>query len=280
MKQALDVAKAVSSDHNCCESVMRRVLAEVQEFSMEQTPPEMAQKIHRIVRSVTKNHDPYDSLKKLSTAKALELLPKIKQRIEGSENPFEVGLCYAIAGNIMDFGAKTNWDEDYILHSFKTAESKVPDRLLISELNKKIEDAQTILYLGDNAGETVFDKCFIETFPGNAKIFYAVKESPVINDATMVEAYESGLREVSTLISNGTDAPGTILGSCSKEFRRLFDTADLIISKGQGNFETLNEQASPIYFLLQIKCDVIASQYDYTVGDRVITKPSILKTKD
>ena len=134
-----------------------------------------------------------------------------------------------------------------------------------------MKKANSILILGDNAGETVFDKLFIENVKTNGKIYYAAKASPIINDATINDALNVGLDNVSEIISNGTNAPGTLLGSCSQEFIDIYNKADVVIAKGQANFETLNNEKRKIYFLTQIKCSAIAEKYNFCVGDWIVT---------
>ena len=136
----------------------------------------------------------------------------------------------------------------------------------VAKLKKEAGQARTILILGDNAGETVFDKILIENFDTQADIYYAVKGSPVINDATEEDAKAAGLDSVAKIIPNGSDAPGTVLHKCTEEFLGLFNTADLVIAKGQANFETLNDCKRKVYFLTQMKCGVIAERYGYEVG--------------
>jgi len=133
---------------------------------------------------------------------------------------------------------------------------------------KHLSKAKTILYIGDNAGESVFDRLLIETM--NKKTFYAVREVPVINDVTKLDALESGLDQVSEIISSGSHAPGTMLNGCSSKFNELFKKADMVISKGQGNYEGLSDERRSIFFLLKAKCPVIAQHLGVTENDIVL----------
>ena len=133
-----------------------------------------------------------------------------------------------------------------------------------------VENARTILYLGDNAGETVFDRILIETMGKDT--FYAVRGAPIINDATMEEAQKSGLGEVARIISSGCDAPGTLLERCSLEFLDIFRKADVIVSKGQGNLESLSGEKGPLFFLLKVKCPVIARHLDTENGEMILKR--------
>lgn len=140
----------------------------------------------------------------------------------------------------------------------------------LSRLYNEIKMAKRVLILGDNAGEAVFDRLLIENCPRKTGIYYAVKSAPVINDVTADEAMDSGLGKVATIIANGADIPGTVLEKCSPAFSEIFNTADVVIAKGQGNFETLNEERRKIWFLFQVKCPVIAKYYHFTLSHWMI----------
>jgi uncharacterized protein with ATP-grasp and redox domains len=187
---------------------------------------------------------------------------------------------FAIAGNILDFALLSSWDENRIGDSFEKALHHPLSDENILELKTEVASSKTILILGDNAGETVFDKIFIENLDTRAEIFYAVKGSPVINDATEEDAIAAGIDSVAQIVSNGSDAPGTLIDKCSKSFVNLFSNIDLVIAKGQANFETLNECRRKIFFLTQIKCDVIARRYGYEVGQWIVTSSEDIKNND
>jgi hypothetical protein len=139
----------------------------------------------------------------------------------------------------------------------------------ISALATAIRGARSILYLVDNAGEIVFDRDLLAQLPlGSFTV--AVRGRPVLNDATLADAQAVGLTDLGDVIGNGSDAPGTILTDCSAEFRQLFAAADLIIAKGQGNYETLAGANRPIFFLLKIKCDVLSRALGQPRGSLVL----------
>ncbi len=248
-------------------SAMKKVMAAMADFDLGRTPPEAGQVIHRIIRNELNDADPYLKLKELSTRRALELAERVKKTIAGSKDPFETAVRFSIAGNIMDFGMRSAWDEAHIMSSFEKAERQPIDSREVANLYSGIKKAKTVLILGDNAGETVFDRLLIETFPGEAEVLYAVKGSPVINDVTEYDARQAGIDGVAGILSNGVDSSGTLLDKCSPEFLAAFDGADVVIAKGQGNFETLNNATRKIYFLLQVKCSVIADFYNFGQGE-------------
>jgi len=273
IRQAMDACKMVLDDKQIQQKVMKKVLLATAEFDMNLTPPEMAQKIHRIIREETGCEDPYFDIKQKSTDRAIEIRDKVQFRV----NSFEKAVRFSIAGNIMDFGVKSTWNEDLIMESFNKAENIAIDRDMIGKLYEEIAPAKTVLVLADNAGESVFDKMLIENFPGSAEVIYAVKGSPIINDVTQYDAERADIGSVATIISNGVDIPGTSLEQSSSEFVDCFNRADVIIAKGQGNFETLNTCKRKVYFLFQVKCSVIADYYDYGLGDWMVTNSDITR---
>jgi damage-control phosphatase, subfamily I len=217
--------------------------------------PVLSRELHITLNQMTLKRDPYSEIKKKSNDYILQLYPELKQRIHNSDNPFNTALRLAIAGNIMDYAIS----EDFCIES--TITSALNTGLTIDhsfELKNALSEADSVLYIGDNAGEIVFDKLFIENIM-HPNLFYAVRGSPVSNDATMDDAKYVGIDIVVDVISNGYDAPSTIIGKCSEEFTKVFNKADVIISKGQGNLEgllPLNDKR--IFFLSMAKCDVIA----------------------
>lgn len=270
----------ITDDNAVIEQAIKKILFYVSDFNLDLSPPVMGQKIHEILRNITGNEDPYRERKNFSIKKALEYVNRAKNAISSSSEPFHIAAKYSIAGNIMDFALLPDLNDSRIDQSLEFAHSKRLDSILLNDLYCSIESANIILFLGDNAGETVFDRLFIETFPGKAEIYYAVRGSAVINDAIYDDAVNSGLQEVSVIISNGDDSPGTVLKRCSNEFLEIFEKADVIISKGQGNLETLNDCEKDIFFLTQIKCPVIAERQSLPLGEWVITKSALLKKID
>lgn len=275
VRQALDALTQVCDRETEIDRVLKVVLAEIAGFDRALSPPDMGRIIHAIVRQELGHADPYRAIKQRSTQEALRVMPQVRERIERSERPFYTAVRFAMAGNIMDYALASFWSEGQLSDTLAKAQSQPMDEGKVDELKQAIDQAETILWLADNAGETVFDRLLIEQL-SDKRILYAVKQSPVINDATRQDAIEAGLEPWVELIDNGTDAPGTVLSLCSSTFCNVFDRADVIIAKGQANFETLNEVDRDVYFLTQIKCGVIARHYGYGVGDWIVTTPSAL----
>ncbi len=237
--------------------------------------PEFACGLHRILKGYTNNQDPYKSAKKESNDQALEMLPEMEDIVNRSSDPFITALRLAIAGNIIDFAAR----QDYNLKN-TVISSLISDFAIdhSEQLRSAVRNAGSILYLGDNAGEIVFDKLFIKTM-NHKNVTFAVRGMPVINDATMEDADYTGMNEVAGVISNGYDAPSTIVDRSTEEFRSYFKNSDLIISKGQGNLEgLLSLKDQRIFFLLMVKCDVMAELLNVKRDSFVVFNNSLLKT--
>ena len=276
LRQALEAGRRISQDEELVGQALRRILSKVSDFDLSLSPPEMGQEIHRILRQEVGNDDPYLQIKKDSTQIALSVAPQAHEQIAQSDDPFEAAVRFAISGNILDFALLSVWNDDRIKASFAKAQNHPIDTNMVKQLKQDLDNAKNVLILADNAGETVFDSLLIEQLPEHLEVTYAVKGSPVINDAVEADAIDAGIDELAEVIDNGTDAPGTLLHQCSSSFIEYFNSADVVIAKGQANFETLNTANREIYFLTQIKCPVIAKAYDYQVGDWIVSTTSAL----
>jgi len=274
VRQALDSVRLITDDEQIQEQVIRQVLCLGCKMDLRQSPPAMAQKIHRMIRKLTGVHDPYLKMKNRFNRLALKMYPELRERIEASADPLETAIRLAIAANIIDLGVKTSIVESDIEKVIRDCLTADFDSQQIEEFRNAVSRAGRILYLADNAGEIVFDRLLIEQLPYE-KVTVVVKGRPVINDATMEDAEFAGLTEIVEVIDNGSDAPGTILESCSQAFRNRFAEADLIIAKGQGNYETLSDVNKNIFFILKAKCPVIAKDLGCEVGEMILRKNGV-----
>jgi len=274
IRQALDAVRFATDDTAVHERVLREVLTATGTMDFHMSPPVMGRHIHRLIRELSRSNDPYLAQKQRFNRIALDLYSDMKQRIRTASNPFDTAVRLAIAGNIIDFGVYGALQSTQLIQTID-ASLTAPVTGSISALAKAVERAGTILYLGDNAGEIVFDRLLIEEI-SEKNITFAVRGGPVINDATLDDAAQVGLTNLVDVIDNGSDAPGTVLDTCSDTFRRHFDTADLIIAKGQGNFETLSSVEKNIFFLLKAKCPVISNHIGCKTGSLVACHPADL----
>lgn len=223
--------------------------------------------LHRMMKKVTGVRDPYREEKTYYNTLLLEQSGTIRKEIQQAADPFLTALRYAVTGNIIDFGPPRKFD----VHQALSQAASVRPVIDHSEaLRSALQEASTVLYLGDNAGEIVMDKLFIETI-GHPNLYFAVRGQPVINDITLEDAALTGMHQAARVITNGFDAPSTLLNRCSREFMDVFERADVIISKGQGNFEGLMEVTRKrIFFLLMVKCRVISEIVGVPEGSVVV----------
>jgi uncharacterized protein with ATP-grasp and redox domains len=243
----------------------------------EATPVDMGAAIHRAIRRRTGVSDPYRQEKGKSNRKALALYPRLKEHVDGSPDPLEAAVTVAAIGNVMDFGANPGFDVDRALEEGLARglqDSAFPD------FERRLREVDRLLYIGDNAGEIVFDRLLVEELSARGvEVTFAVRGGPILNDATLEDARDVGMDEVAEVVASGVVAPGTILEEANPGFLELFHGSPLILSKGQGNYEGLSGAPGPLFFLLMIKCPVVARELGAEVGDLVlrpgISPPSI-----
>lgn len=230
--------------------------------------PFIQRELQDIFTRITNIEDPFSEEKSQHNLQALKIYKEWKSKVLDSAAPYNLSLRLAIAGNVMDYAANSDFDINKTISKILKVHFSIDKS---SDLNQRIKQAKNILYLGDNAGEIVFDRLFIETIMHN-NVIYVVKGGPALNDVNISDAKEVGIDIVADVISNGYNAPSTLLQNCSIEFLEAYKNADLIISKGQGNFEGLLHENDPrIFFLLMVKCDVIAEKLNVEKGSFVVT---------
>jgi len=265
MRQTLEGIRMVTDEQSVHEEVIRKILHMTAIMDFALPPPKMGQTIYRLIRETSGREDPYYEIKKRCNHLALDLYTELKKYVDSSSDRFETSVRLAIAGNIIDFGVTGKLNEQSIHASIRESFAQPLDKQVVEALRKSIGIAKNILYIGDNAGEIVFDRLLIEQMPVE-KVTFAVRGSPVINDSTREDAEETGLSALVKIIDSGIDIPGIILKECSREFRDCFAISDLIIAKGQGNYETLSEEDKNIFYLFKVKCPVVAKESGYDVG--------------
>lgn len=271
MQQALRAGRIATNDEMKIKKLLDEVGCMLSEIPIDTPPPQTGDRIYKLISSITGVNDPYQALKKKSIEEALDLYPDLRDRLEKSGDRLLMAIRIAIAGNIIDFGANSGYDLKNDLEQILEQKFAVFD---YNVFKQALQSAQSILYLGDNAGESVFDRLLIEELQN--PVYYVVRDKPTINDVTFDDAIASGLDKVATIISSGSSVPGTILSACSAEFKRKFQQADLIISKGQGNYEGLSNTAGKIFFMLRAKCPVIANTLGVKKDDIILKKQNHL----
>jgi uncharacterized protein with ATP-grasp and redox domains len=267
LRQALEGARHAGADDEQQQRVVSYILDLLTQIEPSRTPPEIGDQVYRVIRRICGTGDPYREAKEASTSQALALYPQLKTRVQEAVDPLDTALRLSIAGNIIDLGPGHAYDLQDVIERVLSQSFARDDR---AALWRALDRAGEVLYLADNAGETVFDRILIEAL--DVPVTYAVKGGPVLNDATLEDARAAGLDRPAVLVETGSDASGTILGQCSPAFRALYDKAELIIAKGQANYETLSDAGPRAYFLLQTKCSVIARDVGVPVNSIVVVR--------
>ena len=267
-RQALEAARFVTKDLKVQEKILRHVITELENIDWTGTPPEMAQIVHQIVKEECNVNDPYINIKKEYNDIALSLYPKLKGIINKSKKPLLTAVRLAIAGNVIDFGANSQFDLKETISNVLEKEFALNDSDKLLEILRR---SKSLLYLADNSGEIVIDKLLIETILSKYeidKIIFGVKGAPIINDAMLKDAEYVGIDDLPEveLIKIGIGLPDTGLERNSAEFLNLLNSSDIVISKGQGNYEALSKHRD-IFFLLMAKCPVIADDLGVKIGD-------------
>ncbi len=271
--QALKTSKIA----NCNEKTTKELLDDTSKillgYDLNVTAPFIAKDVYKNLSKKLKSDDPLKDIKEKSTKEALKYVDFIYKKIAKSNDFLFTSIKASIAGNVIDFGAKVQFD-------LKEAIEEVFDKKLeinnYEDLKEDLQKAQTIMLIGDNCGEHVFDKILLEiltkTYP-QKNFTYVTRGVPIINDVTTKEAKEIGIDKICEVISSGVDTPGLDLNRADKEFVKRFKKCDLVLAKGMGNYETMYGVLDKnIYFLFKIKCDVIAESLNKEVGDIAILK--------
>lgn len=277
VRQALEAARLASADADVHKKVVLKSLDALTKYDSYRTPAEMGGVIHHLVKEYSSNPDPYKRVKEDSIEMALSVYPGLKRFVEGDGDRLLRALEVSAAGNLLDAGVYG----DLRAQDMEATLMKELDRGFalchVDALREDLLGARNVLIIGDNAGETVLDRIMISEIKracGNGaepSVFYGVRSAPIINDATAEDAVASGLEHDAIIVDTGCSAPGLILDAADSEFLKLYREADVVISKGQGNYETLSDSAGrTIYFVLKAKCGVVAKDTGASLGDYVL----------
>ncbi|MFW6110603.1 MAG: damage-control phosphatase ARMT1 family protein [Thermoproteota archaeon] len=270
-RQALRAVRFISDDEGVQERVLREVMEVLSGMEWGSTPPEMAHEVHKVVRRLTEGGDPYKGVKRESNDLVLEMYPELRGMVEDSGDAVKTALRLAVAGNIIDYGALKEFDLEGTVERVLTQEFAIDHYPMFVE---ELEKAETLLFFADNAGEIVFDKLLLEVLMERKsfqKVRVVVKGGPIINDATLQDAIYVGLDSLPRVefrtLSNGEEGTGP--ERSSPQVKGWIEGHDLVISKGQGNYEGLSERHG-IFFLLMVKCPIISSHLDVEVNDTIL----------
>ncbi|MDQ7043793.1 MAG: ARMT1-like domain-containing protein [Sulfurimonas sp.] len=273
INQSLKVANAIGAKTSVKDILHARVTQMSKDFSFTDNPPEIAADVYEEMAKIVDKTDLYDEIKELSTQKAKALVPALKEKLRLSSHKLLTATKIAVAGNVIDLAAAVEFDlEEELVKVFDTEFAHNDFSTMQTELSR----AKTVLLIGDNVGEHIFDYMFVEVlkelYP-DVEYSYMVRGNPIINDVTMKEAKEAGFDKLCNLVDSGVNTPGFTYNRANEISRNLFDSVDVVISKGMGNYECLNEsKRDNIFFLLKVKCDVVANSLGKTLGDIICKK--------
>ncbi len=259
LRQALQIARITHCPEIRQFHLLQAAASVIAEMDIRKSPPANATLLYSRVAEITGCEDPFYQKKTACNEQALRVVPGLRREIRGTDHELSSAVCFAIAGNIIDYGAFETFNIEAALQRSRSAKLAVDHFSQFQEALGKLVKGSTILYLADNCGEIVYDSLLVEYLNRRGfDITIAVKSGPIINDALEEDALAAGLDKYARIITNGGRFPGTELDGCSARFLDFFHKADLVIAKGQGNFESLSEVEQDIFFLLTIKCAVAA----------------------
>ncbi len=253
---------------------MKKLLSWLEDVDFTNSPAQNSDLAYMACKEVTKIRDPYYKLKKKYNQLALEVYPRLKRLVDDSTNPLYTAAKISVEGNIIDLGINTVGQKEFDFNKIIQDVEDIP--LAINDFDQfciDLKQAENLLYIGDNAGEVVFDRVFIkELVKQHKNIVYSVKSGPIINDATREDAEEAGINNLVKVIETGSDRSGGNFQHVSEEFLKQFNKADIIISKGQANFESLDAMGKNTYFILKAKCGRVADRLKVNYLDVVLAK--------
>ena len=259
LRQALQVARITNCPEDKQLHILQAVSSVIALLDITKSPPASANLIYQKIAEITGCEDPYHDKKMASNEQALKIVPGLRREIKGTDHELLSAVRFAIAGNIIDYGAFETFDIEAALERSRSASLAVDHFSQLCDALERLTTGSKILYLTDNCGEIVYDSLLIEYLHQHGfDITIAVKDGPIINDALLEDALAAGLDKYGRIITNGGRFPGTELEECSQQFLDIFNAADMVISKGQGNFESLSEVERDVFFLLTVKCAVAA----------------------
>lgn len=243
---------------------MRKVLFILSQADERETAPEVLVKVNALHQEYFGAPYSFEGLKKRYNHMMLQKKDSIWTNILNSDDSLKEALKYARAGNYIDFGAMGSVDDKKLSNLLETVPHETIDLSTYQKFTKGLETAKELVYLTDNCGEVVLDKLFIKCiqtqFP-SIHVSVIVRGYPILNDATVEDARMTGLTDIADVFGNGTEIAGTSLKQINQKAKDCIHAADIIISKGQGNFETLHGCGLNIYYLFLCKCEWFVKRF-------------------
>jgi len=271
VRQAVSAMNSAGVDQITQISTIKEVLRTLEKADDSLSPSDLAGQTNQVIREIVGINDLYKEIKRKSHILAEEYLEDLINLSKEGNDKLEQGLKISAAGNVIDVVHANDYDLwDEVI-------TTVNQELLgggVEAFRQRIDESPYLLYLADNVGETIFDRVFIETL--DIPVIYGVKGGPILNDATREDALAAGIEQIAEIVETGSRAPGTILSQCSDEFQYLFERSNLILAKGQANYETLDDKGDKIFFLLRVKCPILSREIDTPLGNLVLKQGASL----
>ena len=272
LNQTLSLIERKVTDDARARRILHAALDALQDFDNPDISgvPELAGRLYRALSLALDNPDPFAEEKHQANRMMQNILPRLRDIVNASADPFAAAVAFAVAGNIIDFGAHPGLDVSEAVDMVLAA-SRTPFAIdHVNELRAAVDNAASILYIGDNTGEILADRLLIGQLP-TGKTTFVVRGGVVLNDITMDDAVFAGIDALCPVITTGSAVPGISFGQASKEFLDAFAAADVVIAKGQGNYEGIYPVAKrEVFFLMKVKCDVIARHIGAVTGDHIV----------
>ncbi len=268
-RQVQNTVREITDDPAVTLAVMQRLGAKVATLELNANPALVSKHVYTITSEVTGIADPFAEQKRESNAMALRVLPVAREAVMAAPDPFSAAIHLAAVGNMIDagIGNPDHGDVETDIERMLELPFGIFD---LDDFRSELGPGKRLLYLGDNAGEIVFDTVLVDLIgQTGTEVTYSVKSGPIINDATMEDAETAGMANFAHVIETGSDDVGIHFPNSSETFLEAFASADVILGKGHGNFETCNTRAENLYFLLKAKCRLVAAELGVNLGDLV-----------
>ena len=275
VRQAVETVERATDDPVLRLSVIKEVCSLVQSVSVETTPPDFAERVYATIYRMTDNPDPFVEIKHAANELVMGIEPRLQKAVGESRDPLLSAIKLSIAGNSMDLGVIREYgDVNGLAGRVLTTDLAVDDYGAFVE---RLQTSENVVIVGDNNGEIVFDRMLLEQMERvrDCRYTYIVRGGPVINDVTRQDAIDVGIDRLARVVDTGAAAPGLVLARCSDEARRAFLGADMVVSKGQGNYESLSDAPREVFFLLLVKCDVVSQDLSAPVGGAVVKRRAV-----
>ncbi len=266
--QALKTTKLLGLDDEKSAKILFEVAKILPNYSLDYTPPAIAKDTYSLIEKLTNNNDPLKKAKKLAIKEAKKFKPLLYKKADNLLSALKI----AVAGNVIDFGAQNQIPLEEILENIFNTPFKID---YFNQLQERLKTAKKVVIIGDNCGENIFDVILADVLKSlyDIELFYFVRGKPIINDVTIIEANDSDMPKFATIIDTGVPTPGYDLKYANKESLEIFYNADVVISKGMGNFESLYEITDKeVFYLFVVKCNVVAQTINCNIKDLVLLK--------